>query len=134
MNYYFIASGIFLFLVLIVHVVGGNKEYNIIRPLEGSENYGTNFQVWLMGRAGFQMISIDLLLSAIFTFCVGMKLIPFNIYLLLFILLLYVGYLISWLLTLVVTKAAPALYIRLGQWMLFLATAILVGLGIMSEL
>lgn len=130
MNYYFIAAGIFLFLSFLIHVVAGNKEYTELKPQNHNIQSDRLHGIWLMGRGSFQMVSADLLLTAVFIFLIGINLIPFNFYLSLFVAMLYLGYLVSWLLTLFISKAKRANYLRQGQWMLFLIAFILIVLGI----
>jgi len=130
MNYYLISAGIFLFLALLVHMIAGDREYRKIKPSEECEKKNDLFGFWLMGRGTFQMVSVDLLLTSGFVFLTGVGFIPYNYSLMLFILLLYAGYMIFWLITLAVSKATSYYYVRNGQWILFLITGVLISFGI----
>ncbi len=130
MNYFFISAGIVLFIALLIHMIAGDQEYRKLNPQKQCNETGKAFGYWLMGRGTFQMVSVDLLLSSVFIFLVGIGTIPFNGWLTLFIALLYLGYLVFWLVTLFVSKARPANYLYQGQWVLFLIVFVLVTLGI----
>ncbi len=134
MNYWFISAGIFLFISLLIHMIAGDKDYRNLNPRKQNIESEKMFGFWLMGRGTFQMVSIDLLLTSVFIFLTGVCIIPFNFYLLLFITLLYVGYLISWLLTLCFSKARTVNYLNQGQWILFLIASVLIILGIHKAL
>ncbi len=134
MNYLFIAAGTILFISLLVHMIAGDKEYRKLNPQKWNNEAGKTFGYWLMGRGTFQMVSVDLLLSSVFLFLMGFGIVPFNIWLSLFIALLYLGYLVFWLVTLFVSKARPENYLSQGQWILFLVVFILVILGIYHSL
>ncbi len=130
MNYFFVSAGIFLFVSLFIHMVAGDKEYRKLNPRNQSDKSGKMFGYWLMGRGTFRMVSVDLLLTSVFIFLMGVNAIPFNLYLSVFISLLYLGYLVFWLLTLLVSKAGRMNYLNQGQWMLFLIAFVLIVLGI----
>ncbi len=125
MNGFFISAGIFLFISLLIHMIAGDKEYRELNPGKNTKL----FSIWLMGRGTFQMVSVDLLLSAIFIFLMGTATIPYNHYLSLFVALLYSGYLLFWLITLLVSGARPFHYLRVGQWIIFLIAFVLIILG-----
>ncbi len=129
MNCFFIAAGIFLFVSLIIHMTAGDKEYRELDPRKRSDNSGKMFGFWLMGRGTFQMVSADLLLTSVFIFLTGIGVISFNRLLLLFIALLYSGYLVFWLVTLLVSKAKRMNYLYQGQWILFLIALVLIISG-----
>lgn len=130
MNYFFISAGIFLFIALLIHMLAGDKEYRELNPQKQSSKSDKVFGIWLMGRGTFQMVSVDLLLTSVAVFLMGIKVIPFNLYLSIFIALLYSGYLVFWLATLVVSKAQKSNYVQQGQWILFLMALILILLGL----
>ena len=124
----FLLAGLFLLVVFVVHLVGGTKEYLAIRPSED----GKTFTRWAMGAAAFQMVTVDLFLTAVFALMLGLELIEYNYYLALFITLLYAGYLVLWLTTLTLLRKS-SLYKSLGQWILFLVAMVLMICGIMTQ-
>ncbi len=130
MNYWFISAGIFLFISLLIHMIAGDKEYRKLNPKKLNSESTHLFGFWLMGRGTFQMVSVDLLLTSVFILLMGINIIPYNFQLSLFIALLYAGYLVFWLLTLLASKARPANYLRQGQWVLFLIAFILIVSGL----
>ena len=130
MNYYFISAGIFLFISLLIHMIAGDKEYRELNPRRQANESDKMFGYWLMGRGTFQMVSVDLLLTSVFIFLMGINVVPYNEFLSLFIALLYAGYLVFWLLTLFISKAKRTNYLMQGQWMLFLIAFILIILGL----
>lgn len=130
MNYYFISAGIFLFISLLIHMIVGDKEYCKLNPRKQKNDSDKMFGFWLMGRGTFQMVSVDLLLTSVFIFLMGIDVIPFNFHLSLFIALLYAGYLLFWLLTLFISKAKSTNYIQQGQWILFLVAFVLIVFGL----
>ncbi len=132
MNYFFISAGIFLFLSLLIHMVAGDKEYRELNPRKQNGESGKMFGLWLMGRGTFQMVSVDLLLTSVCIFLMGVRVIPYNSYLSFFIAILYFGYLVSWLLTLFISKARRTNFINQGQWILFLIAFVLILLGIQN--
>jgi hypothetical protein len=130
MNYYFISAGIFLFISLLIHMIAGDKEYRALNPRKQANESDKMFGYWLMGRGTFQMVSVDLLLTSVFIFLMGINVVPYNNFLSLFIALLYVGYLVFWLFTLFISKVKPTNYLKQGQWMLFLVAFVLILLGL----
>ena len=130
MNYYFISAGIFLFISLLIHTIAGDKDYRALNPRKQANESDKMFGYWLMGRGTFQMVSVDLLLTSVFIFLMGINVIPYNEFLSLFIALLYAGYLVFWLLTLFISKAKGTNYLMQGQWILFLIAFILIMLGL----
>ena len=127
MNYWFISAGAFLFISLLIHMVAGDKDY---RKLSSKAQNNEQFGFWLMGRGTFQMVSVDLLLTSVVLFLMGINIIPYNLYLSLFIAALYAGYLVFWLFTLYVSNAKSSNYLKQGQWILFLIALILIIIGI----
>ena len=71
MNGYFIAAGTILILTFIVHIIAGNRTYAVLNPQRNNQTSKRLYEVWLLGRLGFQMISIDLFLSMVFTILIG---------------------------------------------------------------
>lgn len=130
MNYWFISAGSFLFICLLIHMIAGDKNYRMLNPKKDNQDDNKTFGFWLMGRGTFQMVSVDLLLTSVCVFLMGINVIPYNFHLALFISLLYAGYLLFWLLTLYVSKAKPTNYIEQGQWVIFLISFILIILGL----
>lgn len=130
MNYYFVSAGIFLFIALLIHAIAGDKEYRELDPRKRNDSSEKMFGFWLMGRGTFQMVSVDLLLTSAAVFLTGINVIPFNFHLMLFIALLYAGYLVFWLSTLFVSKAGRSNYLNQGQWILFLIALVIIVFGI----
>ena len=130
MNYWFISAGIFLFISLLIHMIAGDKDYCKLNS--STENKGSDkvFGFWLMGRGTFQMVSVDLLLTSIAIFLMGISVISYSFHLIIFIAFLYAGYLIFWLFTLCASKAKPMNYLKQGQWILFLIAFVLIVLGL----
>ena len=129
MNYYFISASVVLIISLLVHTIPGNKQYIMLNPRKHNRAEERLFRIWLTGRSGFQMVTIDLLLSAIFIFLMGINVIDYNFYLALFISLLFLGYSIFWILTLFISKAKIFYFVRLCHWCIFLIVSVLVALG-----
>jgi hypothetical protein len=128
-NYFFVIAGLLLLAAFIIHSIGGSKEYHIIKP-----NKGTNeFQYWTLGATCFQMVTVDLLLTGIFALLMGIEVIPYEYYLALFITLIYAGYLVMWLVTLAINRVEKSFYISLGQWTIFLSALILMSVGIFTQ-
>lgn len=130
MNYWFVSAGAFLFISLLIHMIAGDREYCYMNPKKQKNGDVKMFESWLMGRGTFQMVSVDLLLTSIAIFLMGVNVIPYNYYLSLFIALLYAGYLVFWLLTLCVSKAKSINFLKQGQWVLFLIAFVLIIMGI----
>jgi hypothetical protein len=125
----FLAAGIILLVAFIIHFIGGTKMYMFIRPSKDKKD----FIPWAMGAATFQMVTVDLLLTGIFALMLGLELIEYNLYLALFITVLYAGYLVVWLATLASQRVKMSFYKSLGQWTIFLAVLALMGCGIMLQ-
>jgi hypothetical protein len=115
---------------LLIHTIAGDKDYRALNPRKQANESDKMFGYWLMGRGTFQMVSVDLLLTSVFIFLMGINVIPYNEFLSLFIALLYAGYLVFWLLTLFISKAKGTNYLMQGQWILFLIAFILIILGL----
>jgi len=125
----FLIAGIFLFIVFAVHLIGGTKMYMFIRPSQDSKD----FIPWAMGAGAFQMVTVDLFLTALFALILGLELIDYNHYLALFIALLYAGYMVLWLATLTALRVKVSFYKTLGHWTIFLAAMALMVWGIMIQ-
>lgn len=130
MNYWFISAGAILTISLLIHMIAGDKDYNYLDPRKHKNRDLKMFESWLMGRGTFQMVSIDLLLSAIALSLMGLQIMPYSQHLTIFIAFLFGGYLIFWLATLFFSKAKSSNYIKQGQWILFLIVFVLIILGI----
>ena len=65
MNGWFLAAGALLAAAFFVHVFSGNRFYSEARP-DAATAPSRAYEAWLMGRCGFQMISVDLALAATF--------------------------------------------------------------------
>ena len=129
MNTCFISAGILLLIAFPIHLLFGNRDYSRLDPQSNGLELPTLHRIWMMGRCCFHMVSVDLLLSAVFLLLLGTQVIPYNFYLALLVLLLYVGYLGAWLATLYVSRVKPVLYLHLGQWMLFVVAFVLILIG-----
>ena len=130
MNGYFIAAGTILILTFIVHIIAGNRTYAVLNPQRNNQTSKRLYEVWLLGRLGFQMISIDLFLSMVFTILMGTCIISYNYYLALFITILYGGYCFLWLLTLLYMREPKTIYLRLCHWFVFLIICSLMAIGL----
>ena len=130
MNGYFIAAGTILILTFIVHIIAGNRTSAVLNPQRNNQTSKRLYEVWLLGRLGFQMISIDLFLSMVFTILMGTCIIPYNYYLALFITILYGGYCFLWLLTLLYMREPKTIYLRLCHWFVFLIICSLMAIGL----
>lgn len=127
MNLFFLIAGLFLLVAFAVHFVAGDREYRQLRPADPSR-----FSFWLTGRCTFHMASMDLLLPGIYLCCLGTGVMPYSFAPVLFINLLFLGYLLSWLLTVKVSGAHGKEYLKQGQWLLFLLVCLLLAGGMAS--
>ena len=125
----FLLAGLFLLVAFFIHLVRGTKEYLSIRPSKDSKD----FVPWTMGAGTFQMVTVDLFLTAVFALILGLELIDYNYYLALFITLVYAGYLVLWLATLASLRVKMPLYRSLGQWIIFLVAMVLMVCGIITQ-
>ncbi len=117
MNGWFLAAGALLAAAFFVHVFSGNRFYSAARPdaVARPEAY----EAWLMGRCGVQMIAVDLFLAAVFLFLLGFGLLPRNFWLEVFLLSVFGGWGVFWLVSLACEKAGGRHYLRLCHWVLF---------------
>lgn len=129
MNACFVSAGIVLLVAFFVHSFAGNRLFSEARP---DRSVSRAYDAWLMGRCGMQMIGTDLLLAAGFLLSSGFELIPRSRTLELFIWLTYCGWTLGWLLSLAAERADRRHYLRLCQWVLFAAVAVLTGCGIFN--
>ena len=128
-SYFFLVAGIIIAIAFVVHLIGGNKEYTMIKPSRDDES----FQYWLLGSCCFQMVSADLLITSAFMLLLGLDIIPYNYHLALFLAVIFAGYLIFWLSNLALNRAKSYFYLRLGQWTLFISAMILMIVGIITQ-
>ena len=128
MNLYFLAAGALLVAAFFVHVFSGNRFYTAARPADADARPEA-YEAWLMGRCGVQMISVDLFLSAAFLLLTGFGALPRTHWLELFLLLVFGGWCVFWLVSLLCEKARGRYYLRLCHWVLFLALFLLVLAG-----
>jgi hypothetical protein len=56
MNIPLLGANIIIFPALFVHVLLGDKAFNIIQPLPGSDNYPNKQRVWTMARGAFHAV------------------------------------------------------------------------------
>ncbi|WP_373741236.1 hypothetical protein [Neisseria sp.] len=125
MNGWLIAAGLLILLAQPVHMFIGDKEYRRLRP---ERDDTPHFAYWLCGRASFQMVSADLLLSGGCILLTGLDLLPYSTALIGFFTLLYAAYAVFWFGTLAVSRAPAVQYGKQGQWLLFcVITALLVS-------
>lgn len=103
MNAWFIAAGVMLAGAFGVHVVAGTRFYAKARPERELPGRAPEDAVvaerraaWMLGRCGFQLISVDLALSAGCFLALGLGLIPRNAVLELFLTLTYAGWGVAW--------------------------------------
>ena len=85
-----------------------------------------------MGRCGVQMISVDLFLAAAFLLLLGAGLLPRNFWLEVFLLSVFGGWGIFWLVSLACEKAGGHYYLRLCHWVLFFVLFVLVLGGLLG--
>lgn len=112
-----------------VHVIAGTRFYALARP---AGERSDACEAWLLGRCGFQMISVDLALAAVFLLLLGCGAVPRNFLLELFLLLTYGGWFLFWVAALKSEKSVVRIYWRLCHWALFLTVAVLVGIGMVN--
>lgn len=129
MNYYFIITAFLLFLLLPVHAIRGTEAINKLNPLQLIPPHQELYRCFLLANSGVQMITVDLLLTAVFLLLTGVGLIPYNFYLVLFIALLYISYIVSWLVPMILKKVPAFYYFHLPQWILFIIVFILIVIG-----
>lgn len=128
MNYCFLAACALLTAAFFVHVISGNRFYSAARPDRRTARPEA-YEAWLMGRCGVQMISVDLFVSLLFLLLRGLGVVPRNFWLELFLLLVFGGWGVFWLVSLACEKAGGRYYLRLCHWVLFFALAGLVFAG-----
>ncbi|MEM8891875.1 MAG: hypothetical protein AAGD28_28105 [Bacteroidota bacterium] len=110
------------------HTFIGDKE---MRSLEPEEAEGAKRQFWTQARAGWHMVSFDLLFATI-----ALALINFNdwikdeTFLLQILMIYFIGYGVFWLMGLLISKSFLKNYLKLGQWALLWVIAALVWWGI----
>lgn len=119
MNGWFLGAGALLAAAFCVHVFSGNRFYSEARP-DAATAPSRAYEAWLMGRCGFQMISVDLALAATFVLLLGTGALPRNFALELLLLLVFGGWCVFWLVALLCEKAGGRRYLRLCHWALFL--------------
>lgn len=127
MNGWLLAAGGLLLVAFFVHSFAGNRFYSSARPDRDSIRA---CDAWLMGRCGMQMIGVDLLMASGFLLASGSGVLPRFRALELFLALIYGGWTLGWLLSLAIERSSARHYLRLCQWMLFLAVAALIGIGL----
>lgn len=104
MNGWFLAAGALLAAAFFVHVFSGNRFYSAARPDRPDARPGA-YEAWLMGRCGVQMISVDLFLAAGFLLLSGLGLLPRSFWLEVFLLSVFGGWGVFWLVSLACEKA-----------------------------
>lgn len=136
MNAWFIAAGVMLAGAFEVHVVAGTRFYAKARPERELPGRAPEDAVvaerraaWMLGRCGFQLISVDLALSAGCFLALGLGLIPRNAVLELFLTLTYAGWGVAWRAVLAADCSPAACRHRLRHWVVFLAVALTAACG-----
>ena len=132
MNGWFLAAGALLAAAFSVHLFSGNRLYSAARP-DAATAPPRACEAWMMGRCGMQMISVDLLLAAGFLVLSGLGVLPRSFWFELFLLLLFGGWGIFWLVSLACEKAGGRYFLRLCQWVLFLVLFGLVLGGMLGQ-
>ena len=84
---------------------------------------------WMLGRCGFQLISVDLALSAGCFLALGLGLIPRNAVLELFLTLTYAGWGVAWRAVLAADRSPAACRHRLRHWVVFFVVALTAACG-----
>lgn len=127
MNTYLIIANGLTFLTFIAHTFGGDIEYKYIEPKNESP---TKMQSWTMGRGAFHIVSIDFLLAT-----TAISLINFSDFFsnksqVIDILSLYFfGYGLAFLITLIISKRFPKMFLKLSQWLLLWVISGFIYLG-----
>ena len=121
-----IIANILTLLAFGAHTFVGDKELRSLEPNQEGED-DTLQEKWTMGRGGWHMVSVDLLLATI-----GLALLNFTdliqpreVYLQLLV-IYFLAYALAWFLVILMSKSFKKNYLRLGQWMLLLVIAALV--------
>ncbi len=128
MNTPLIIANFLAFFTFLIHTFAGDREYRKIEPEIGSPERLRIF--WTMGRGAFHIVSADFLLATI-----GLALINFTSYfeesgLLLNLLALYFfGYGLAFLISLIISKKFPNIYLKMWQWLLLMITAAFIYWG-----
>ncbi len=126
MNIPLLAANIIIFLAFFVHVLMGDKAFNIIQPLPGSDNYTNKQRVWTMARGAFHVVSVDIFCLNILLPVINFTdLIPNENFILKLVSVYLLLWAVVWIVILLLSKHFQNKFIRLGQWILFL---ILTGL------
>ena len=128
MNTVLIIANVLVFLTFIIHTFGGDLEYRKIEPKPDS---APRFRVfWTMGRGAFHIVSIDFLFATI-----GLTLINFTDYFketqffLNLLAFYFLGYGIAFLVTLIISKKFPNIFLKMWQWLLMFVIAALIYWG-----
>lgn len=147
MNGWFLAAGALSAAAFFVHLFSGNRFYSAARPgcpdgrldgpdcLNGPDSPNARpgaYEAWLMGRCGMQMIAVDLFLAAAFLLLRGFGLLPRNFGLEVFLLAVFGGWGLFWLVSLACERAGGRHYVRLCHWGLFFVLAGLVLGGMLG--
>ncbi|MEL6190690.1 MAG: hypothetical protein AAFR66_01515 [Bacteroidota bacterium] len=108
------------------HTFVGDKELRLLEPNQDGED-DTLQEKWTMGRGGWHMVSVDLLLAT-----TGLSLLNFTDLLqprevfLQLLAIYFLAYGVAWFLVILISTSFKKNYLRLGQWMLLLVIAALV--------
>jgi len=119
MNLQILIASVLTFLAFVLHTFQGDKELKIIEPDDNTDVAFIKREKWTMARCGWHWISFDLLLATI-----GLMMINFTDYfenektLLQILSIYFLGYGISWLIGIAISKEFPNNYVKLGQWIL----------------
>lgn len=130
MNTLIVIANILTLLAFVIHTFVGDKELKIIEPINGADNNFQKREKWTMARCGWHWVSFDLLFASI-----GLGLINFTNYfdnentLLQILAIYFLGYAITWALTILISKKFSKNYFKLGQWILLLLISGLIYYG-----
>ena len=128
MNIPLVIANLLCLIAFGAHTFVGDKE---IRSLEPEEADGDKRQFWTQARAGWHMVSFDLLFATIALALVNLSdWIKDETFLLQILMIYFIGYGVFWLMGILISKPFSKNYLKLGQWALLWGIAALVWWGI----
>ena len=128
MNIPLVIANLLCLLAFGAHTFIGDKE---MRSLEPEETEGDKRQFWTQARAGWHMVSFDLLFATIALSLINLSdWIKDETFLLQILMIYFIGYGVFWLMGLLISKSFPKNLLKLGQWALLWGIAALVWWGI----
>lgn len=129
MNTYLLIANVLCLLAFLAHSFAGDRELKLIEP---SRQDGSTLpqEKWTMARAGWHMVSVDLLLATLALGLVNFsERITHELVVLQMLSAYFLVYAISWLFSLLISKSFPNKFIKLGQWLLLLIISGLIYWG-----